>query len=100
MPYCLVVLSLTPEGDGAFINDRGEIAEMGEYSRMATSMPFLLIPCDEHHPGIEGCDYSMMHASTMNSVAAAPRETSWARAACKKLLQHINRFRFPILPVQ
>jgi probable HAF family extracellular repeat protein len=87
--------SLTPEGDGAFINDRGEIAEMGVLPD-GDIHAFLLIPCDEHHPGIAGCDYSMMHASTMNSVAAAPRELA-GHAPPAKLLQHINRFRFPIL---
>ena len=42
-----------------YISDRGEITGLG-------SLPdgdvhsFLLIPCDENHPNVEGCDYSMV----------------------------------------
>ena len=49
--------SLTPEGDGAFINDRGEIAEMGVLPD-GDIHAFLLVPCDEHHQDIEDCDFS------------------------------------------
>ena len=81
-------------GGATGINDRGEITGTGVLANGDVHV-FLLIPCDDHHPGIEGCDYSMMHASTMNSVAAAPREQA-GHAPPARLRQHNNRFRFPI----
>jgi len=86
---------LTPEGDGSVINDRGEIAGMRLLPN-GDIHAFLLIPCDNYHPGIEGCDYSMVEASAVNSVAPAPRETP-GRMAPAALRRHNNQFRFPAL---
>jgi probable HAF family extracellular repeat protein len=54
--------SLTPEGDGAVINDRGEIAEMGVLPD-GDIHAFLLVPCDENHQDIKDCDFSEVEES-------------------------------------
>ena len=81
------------------INDHGEIAVNGTPSGCGIveqcGHAVLLIPCDEHHPGVEGCDYSVA-----NTLPAAARTRSAVRNSSNRmlspqLLRPMNRYRFP-----
>jgi probable HAF family extracellular repeat protein len=54
-----------------FINDRGEIVGNGVLPN-GDHHAFLLIPCDETHPNVEGCDCNLADPSAAAQVRAAP----------------------------
>ena len=45
------------------INDLGEIA-IGALDANGNNLAVLLIPCDENHPTVAGCDYDLIDAAT------------------------------------
>jgi probable HAF family extracellular repeat protein len=53
-----------------FINDRGEIAGRAVLSN-GDVHAVLLIPCDQDHPNVEGCDYDPEEAATAAPVRPA-----------------------------
>ena len=52
------------------INDRGEIAGRGKLPN-GDEHALLLIPCDEKHPDVEGCDYDPIEPLTEDQVRPA-----------------------------
>jgi probable HAF family extracellular repeat protein len=55
----------------AYVNDAGEIAAIGTLSN-GDIHAFVLIPCDENHADVAGCDYDLMDAAAA-AQSPAPR---------------------------
>jgi probable HAF family extracellular repeat protein len=82
----------------SFIDDRGQIAAFGSLPD-GDQHAVLLVPCDESHPGVEGCDYSMVEAGEVasvpvRSVQPAQREAV-GRVSAATLWRRNNPFHFP-----
>jgi probable HAF family extracellular repeat protein len=93
LPGSGVTLSCANCGAGAFnINDRGEITGQGALSNGDTRA-FLLIPCDENHAGIEGCDYSLVDAAAVPQ--SAVRQLVPGGTQYPSQLRRTNRYHIP-----
>jgi probable HAF family extracellular repeat protein len=68
-----------------FINDRGEIAAQGALPN-GDSHAVVLVPCDEDHPNIEGCDYSLVEEIATATVSRM-QTTSVSPDAIRHLMQ-------------
>ena len=75
------------------INDRGEIAAQG-VDASGNYHAVLLIPCDENHPGVEGCDYSMVDLDTLQQSALPATQRPAAGTLPSRIpTEMLNRFR-------
>jgi len=78
-----------------YINDRGEIAAQGVLPDGVTVHSFVLTPCDENHPGVEGCDYSRVEASDVASRPSPAVSGAASRALPQSVMRRMNRYRVP-----
>jgi probable HAF family extracellular repeat protein len=75
--------------EATYVNDRGEISGFGTLANGDTHA-FVLIPCDINHPGIAGCDYSLMDLAAVaqsKSAALAPAQMATANALAAPITQ-------------
>jgi hypothetical protein len=80
-----------------FINDRGEIAGRGVLSD-ADQHAIVLVPCDENHPGVECCDYSLVDAAAARQNPAplhVPSKTQRLTQSWRSNLFHIPSVQLP-----
>lgn len=91
------LLSLIRPGSGMqfrvadSINDRGEIAVQGILSN-GDLRAILLIPCDENHSGVEGCDYDLVDATKVASRANTPGRRVYNGALTPSAVRPRTRF--------
>ena len=81
------------------INDRGEIlakaAPLGFTPNDDADLGHLalLIPCDDGHPNVEGCDYSMVDAASAQTSVSTARPMAVGQQTASSPAQTVNSFR-------
>jgi probable HAF family extracellular repeat protein len=81
---------------GVSINDRGEITAQGVLAN-GDQRAVLLIPCDEEHPSVDGCDYGMMDGAAQLPVARATMRPASIHISAPALWRRNYRFHMPAL---
>jgi probable HAF family extracellular repeat protein len=79
------------------INERGEIVVQGIVLLSGNTHVFLLVPCDDDHLGIEGCDYSMVEAAEVSSDASAVRAPQSTQPRKEAIVRMMGASRNPFL---
>jgi probable HAF family extracellular repeat protein len=82
--------------EGLQINDRGEISA-NSTDAVGNNHAVILIPCDENHPDVEGCDYSLADAAT---AAAQNAERPYVPGATQRLPQSRRSNRYGLRGLQ
>jgi len=95
--------TLIPQDSTLYLTDIFAISDLGEMAGQGVDPSgnqhaFLLIPCDENHPGIEGCDYSLVDSTATAEVrpvrAAQPSAaTSENKVSPAKMMARIRSAR-------
>ena len=78
----------------SIINDRGEIPGQAQLSN-GDVHALLLIPCDESHSDLEGCDYSPVEANTAVPQTKPGVHNTSSRTLPQSFLRWMNRYHFP-----
>jgi probable HAF family extracellular repeat protein len=78
----------------AFINDRGEIGVFGSLAN-GDSHALLLIPCDENHPDVEGCDYSLVDVPDALVQTSAPIRNTFGRTSPQLHNRRMSAYHLP-----
>jgi hypothetical protein len=79
------------------IDDQGEIAALGALPNGDTHAAWL-VPCDENHPTVEGCDYSLV--SNLAQLPAKPDVREQMKPVPPAALRSRNRVPFRALGVR
>ena len=93
------LLSLLPPNTGIDlaealqINDRGEIAAQGPDAN-GNNHAVLLIPCDDNHRDVEGCDYSMVDGPVVLAQTTPAVRDASSRSLPQSVLRRMNRYPF------